>query len=385
MLERLLSEMGVDIQELKRQSYDILTDEAKKVAQDLISLLGISQDEIQPSTKNTIVVYNDARLALVDKTEESGQFGERRHGRQGNFKKGNVNIIFKPDKTSGEYFKLKPQDLGITLDKFISLDQLKLELANGIKNNERISEGERDVLLYLVTQENKPTEEEINQVFSNVKFNNELLKNLGEPLGALNYGEELNASSVFFPAAGNYPMIDYILKVGNEEIPISAKSSKGVGNTVKPIDLEKVVKSRGGKIDTEKQEFIDIISNNSVMVGSLKLIEKFGSDKLKDELEEFYETHPEFPKLDYEGHRARIKLEKDLIKELNLNPKFNFSDLFNQYVNVIYVKYKLDVPSLDESSIVIDQGKFEIKILSKNSPGHDSDRLGFQVKQMKVK
>ena len=63
LLESLLNGLGVKVplyEEVKLE-YDVLTDEAKKIAQELISLLGISQDQIKPASKNKIVIYDDNR------------------------------------------------------------------------------------------------------------------------------------------------------------------------------------------------------------------------------------------------------------------------------------------------------------------------------------
>jgi hypothetical protein len=72
--------------------------------------------------------------------------------------------------------------------------------------------------------------------------------------------------------------------------------------------------------------------NELISQGSLK-----GIKVVKKQTEEFLSAHPDFPKLDREGHQARIEIEKNIIKELN--SKFNYTDLFNQYVDVKYVKY----------------------------------------------
>ena len=42
----------------------------------------------------------------------------------------------------------------------------RTELVAGINNSAKLDDTQRKVLIYLVTNENKPTEEEINQVFS---------------------------------------------------------------------------------------------------------------------------------------------------------------------------------------------------------------------------
>jgi len=383
LLENLLSNLGVEVEltELKKLPYDILTDEAKKVAQKLIKILNISQDQIQPASPNNIVVYDDFRSQLIDKLENNGGFGSRRHPRQGNFKKGNVVVSFKPDKTSGEYYELKPQQLGITLGKKISLNTLRKELVAGIKRNKKLSDEEYQVLYYLITNKDKPSQETIDQVFSNNRFYNELLKNLGEPLGALIYGKDRGASEVFFPSAGNYPLIDYILTVGDEEVEVSAKTSKGAGNTVKLPDLEKLARANGNELPEDLQRIVDIIKSSTVTEGGLNLIEEFGSPDLKKRLKEFYNSHPEFPNLDYDGRRERIALEREIIKELN--QVFNFSEVFNKYVGVNYVKYKLDPSSLEEDYIEIPPGVFDVFLQTKNSPGHDSDKIGLAVKQVK--
>jgi hypothetical protein len=383
LLENLLVNLGVEVEltELKRLPYDTLTDEAKSIAQELMKVLNVTQDQIQPASPTNIVIYDDFRSQLIDKLEDNGGYGPRRHPRQGNFKKGDVVITFKPDKTSGEYYELKPQQLGVTLGKKISLDTLRSELAAGIQKNKKLSDEERQVLLYLVTDKDKPSKEVIDQVFSNNRFYNELLKNMGEPLGALVYGNAKGASEVFFPVAGNYPLIDYILTVGDKEIEVSAKTSKGAGNTVKLPDLEKLANNHGENLPEDLQRVVDIIKTSTVTEGGLRLIEEFGSPDLKKRLEEFYDAHPEFPNLDYEGRRERVALEREVVKELN--QKFNFSEVFNKYVGVYYVKYKLDPSSLEEDFIEILPGVFSVSLQTKNSPGHDSDKIGLAVKQVK--
>ncbi len=389
LLESILEDLGIklNLQELVKLEYDVLTDDAKKIAQELISLLGITQDQIKPSSKNKIVIYDDNRDVLTDRIEDSGKYGKRRHPRNGNFKIGDTFIILKPGAKGGEYYELKPQQMGISLDEKISLDQLYNELQKGIKDNKIMSDEQKKVLLYAVTKENKPTSEEIESAMSAPSFYNEVLKNLGEPLGALIYGNALEVDGVEFPGAGNYPLIDYLLYNGDEQIQVSAKTSKGMGNTVKLADLKKVVEKKDGEIDTDKMLVIDEISKGSVLEGPLNLIEKIGSDSLKKALKKFYEDYPDFPKInnpyDREAHADRIRLERALIKELNADPKYNFNDLFNEYVAVRYVKYKLNPKTLEDGYDTIDSGQFNVSLASKNSPGHDSDRVGLAVKKLK--
>ena len=108
-----------------------------------------------------------------------------------------------------------------------------------------------------------------------------------------------------------------------------------------------------------------------------ELAKEFGSDAVKKQTEEFLAAHPDLSKLDREGHRDRIEIEKNIIKELN--SKFNYTDLFNQYVDVKYVKYYLIVPSLEQDVKLIEGGNFRVRLKSKNRPGHDSDKIGLEV------
>ena len=163
LLQSLLEQYDVklNLQELVKLEYDVLTDEAKKIAQELITLLNITQDQIKPSSKNKIVIYDDNRDILTDRIEDSGKYGKRRHPRSGNFKIGNTFIILKPGAKGGEYYELKPQQMGLTLDKKISLEQLFSELQKGIKDNKIMSDEQKKVLLYVLTKEGKLTSEEI--------------------------------------------------------------------------------------------------------------------------------------------------------------------------------------------------------------------------------
>ncbi len=389
LLESILEDLGIklNLQELVKLEYDVLTGDAKKIAQELIALLGITQDQIKPASKNKIVIYDDNRDVLTDRIEDSGKYGKRRHPRNGNFKVGDTYILLKPGAKGGEYYELKPQQLGITLDTKITLDQLFKELEQGVKDNKIMSDTQKKVLLYAINKQDKPTNEEIEEAMSAPSFYNEVLKNLGEPLGALVYGKAIGAEGVEFPGAGNYPLIDYLLHDGNDQIQVSAKTSKGMGNTVKLNDLKKVVEKKDGEIDADKMTVIDELSKGSVLEGPLNLIEKVGSAELKNQLKAFYEKYPNFPKInnpyDREAHADRIRLEKALIKELNADPKYNFNDLFNEYVAVRYVKYKLNQKTLEDGYDIIDAGKFNVSLASKNSPGHDSDRVGLAVKKLK--
>ena len=366
------------VKELAKKSYDILTPEAKKVAQELIKMLGVSQSQIQPDTKNHVVIYDDNRKDLVDKTTKSKKYGKPTDPNAGDFKVGSVTVSFKPFKTSGEFYELKPQALGVTTDKFISINQLKKELTTGIQNHKSLSDVQKKFILSLVNEKNTLTPDEKKEALDDKYFIKEVLKNLGEILGAIVYSKKYDGKTVFFPSAGNYPLVDYFIKKSDGSVvDISAKSSKGKGNIIKIPDINKKVKDAGGKLEPEIQKIFDIVSNNNAREGSLKLIPAFGSKKLKQEYKDFLQKNPNFPK-SYDASE-RIRLEKEIIKILN-KYIFVFSDIFKTYVDTQYVKYGFDENTLKPNIQVIKGEDFFVYLSTKNSPNHDGERIGFQLK-----
>ena len=366
------------LDELAKLSYDVLTPEAQDIAQQLIKKLKIDQSQIQPASKTNIVVYDDNRKELVDKTAALKIFGQPTDKNSGDFKVGKTKITFKPYKTSGEYYELKPQNLGVTLNEFIPINQLKKELINGIKNHPVLDETQKQFILDLINGKDTLKPEQKEEIKNNKYFINEVLKNLGETLGAIMYAKEIGATQVFFPKEGNYPLVDYILNTPKGEVRVSAKTSKGQGNIVKPQDLNNIIKQRKGKISPDKQKILDILSTNNGKAGSLKLIPEFGSSELNKELKAFLKKYPNY---DTKGGTydpaERIALERQIIKQINANPELDFSDVFNKYVSVRYVKYNVDINSAKGEISVVKN--FDINMSTKNSPGHDGERIGFSL------
>jgi hypothetical protein len=275
-------------------------------------------------------------------------------------------------KASTEYYKFKPQDLGITADEDISIDQLKQEAAVGINANQQISDTQKKFLLQLLNGVVDLTPEEKQEILAERNFLNQVIKNLGEVYGAISYAQEIKAPTIFYPSVGNYPLIDYILKKDDKNIPVSAKSAAGKGNVVKLGDIKKLVGDND--IDSDKKFIIDTISSESAKTGPLKLIDKFGDERLKQEYKEFLQNNPEFPKTGFDVNE-RLRLEREIIKQINA--KIDFSDIFNEFVNVIYVKYGLDT-DLQPFFKPIQSGTFKVKLRSKNSPNHE-EKIGFDI------
>lgn len=375
------------INELQKLDYDVLTDRGKEIAQELIKLLGIDQEQIIPASRTSIVIYDEDRPTLFTKIENLGQYGKATKVRTGHFKKDGITIILKPTgATSGEFFELKPQQLGITLDTKISLEQLQTELIKGIKNNNILTPIQKEVLIHAVTGQGAISDKDKAELPKG--FFNEVNKNFGEPHGALIFGKQQGCDSVEFPAAGNYRLLDYILYKGDERIQVSAKSGSSIGNTVKYSDVIKLVDLAKGEASDKIRKFSDIITKYSVIEGAFEAIDAFGSNDLKKAVADYKEKYPQYPRLgrgpeDEESHRDRINIEKAFVKEINNDPELNFNEIFNNYVEVKYVKYYLDTDKLQGVTSVIDSGNFQVSHLSKNSPNHDSDKLGLKVSKVK--
>ena len=375
------------VTELQKLDFDVLTDRGKEIANELIKLLGIEKEQIKPASKTAIVIYDEDRPTLFTKLQNSEQYGKATKARTGHFKKDGITIILKPTGAkAGEFFELKPQQLNITLDKKIPLKQLYSELQSGIKSNTKLSDIQKQALLYAVTGENPISDKDKAELPKG--FFNEVNKNFGELHGALLFGQQHGCDSVEFPAAGNYRLLDYILYKGEERIQVSAKSGSSVGNTVKYIDVLKLVDLADGDISDTLRKFTNIIDKHSVYEGAFMAVNEFGSNELKKAIKDYKAKYPHFPKLgrapeDEQSHRERIAIEKAFVKEINNDPEFSFNEAFNNYVEVKYVKYYLDTTALQGVTSVIDSGNFNVVHASKNSPNHDSDKLGLKVSKSK--
>ena len=278
-------------------------------------------------------------------------------------------------KASSEYYDFKPQDLGIPTNQDISIDQLKTESIAGINANQQISDVQRKFLLGLVNDVANLSSEEKQEILVERNFLNQVIKNLGEVYGAILYAKEIGATTIYYPSEGNYPLIDYILKKDDEVIPVSAKAAEGKSNVVKLSNIKSLVGDN--EISDDQKFIIDTITSSPSKTGSLNLIDRFGDEKIKQEYKEFLENNPDFPK-DFDKDQ-RLYLERQIIKQINT--KVDFSDIFNKFVNVIYVKYGID-SNLKQYIRVIKSGAFKVSLRSKNTPRHE-EKIGFDVMQAK--
>ena len=373
--------------EVQKREYEILTPDAKKVAQVLIKKLGITQDQIKPKSSTGIVIYDDNREKLISTLEKLGIYGKKTDPNAGNFKVDNkISINFKPLKTSGEYYELKPQSLGITTDQFISINQAKKELINGLKNHKVLSDEQKEFAIGLVNGRNTLSPEETKDILDDNGFINEVLKNLGEIVGAIEYAKKVGGTALYFFSKGNEPLVDYKVKTKDKIIDVSAKTSKGKGNLIKLGDVYKKTKDAKIKLNPEYKEFFETSTakNPRISIGLMNLISKYGSREVKELYRKFLKANPGYldksradgSKYGYDS-QTRTFIERQFIKDLN--KKFDFNNLFRKAVDIPYVKYDFDRNTLKPIIKVIQGEDFNVYLGTKNSKGHDGEGIGFQL------
>jgi len=370
--------------ELQKREYDILTPEAKDIAQKLIKKLGITQDQIKPASSTNIVIYNDNRKDLVAKTAKL--YGPPNDENSGNFKVDKISINFKPLKTSGEYYELKPQSLGITTDQFIPINQAKKELINGLQNHEVLSDEQKEFAIGLVNGRNTLSPEETKDILDDNGFINEVLKNLGEIVGAIEYAKKVNGNALYFFSKPNEPLVDYKVKTNDRIIDVSAKTSKGKGNLIKLGDVYEKIKNAKLKLDPKYKEFFETTTtkNPRISIGVMNLISKYGSPNVKELYRNFLKSNPGYldksrtdgSKYGYDA-QTRTFIERQFIKDLN--KEFDFNKLFRKAIDIPYVKYDFDRNTLKPTVKVIQGEDFNVYLGTKNSKGHDGEGIGFQL------
>jgi len=390
------------LSELARNTYNILSDDAKKIAQDLLTRVPkIKRSQIKPAKANHIVIYNDDRENVVSDIENLGIYGKR-IDRSGGFKiktksGEKITITVKRDKTSGEYYELKPQALGVDLDVFVPIKTLRSELKTGIENHPKLNPSQKQFLLGMMGFA-KPSQRVINFCLQNKKFIAEINKNFGEPLGSILYAEKINGKEVFFPKAGNYPMIDYRVKKANGRIvDVSAKAEGIKGNVVKFGDVLKKIREKNIEDQMTKDQkiiFDTVLSSQegekvNVAVKILRLADKFGKPETKNRYKEFLRDNPGFldsskkdlekwPKYGYDS-RTMASIQKDICKDINNNPELNFSKLFQQAVGIVYVKFEFNKQTLEPKVNEYKSEDISVYLESKASFDHVGENIGFQI------
>lgn len=183
-----------------------------------------------------------------------------------------------PTASKTKTIKMKPQDFKGITDKWYKVSQLKSVLFKAIDVRSDISEESKEYFKSLY--DHYVNGAEVKNYESISSNSNAILRDYGEIVGTIWYlanNSALSSGKVFLPHAGNYPLIDSIIKVNDTEIKVSSKSGKGVSNTVKGKDIVSIISELPKKEQSDiKRKYaselgiLQAIENDNTVVGSIK-------------------------------------------------------------------------------------------------------------------
>ena len=130
----------------------------------------------------------------------------------------------------------------------------------------------------------------------------------------------------------------------------------------------------------DKEEILNTINDFSVVPVNLKLA-KYGDEKvdaMKKQLENALTNDPKLK--DPNNRQLQYNLERELIRQIN--SKFDFSDIFNDLLDVVYVKTNTNARTGIPKYSTVDPGNYRVVLQSKNTanPVRCLERIGFQMR-----
>ena len=297
--------------------------------------------------------------------------------------KDNATFLIKP-KDSSESYNIKPQNVGVKGDFEYSVDELLNDVKMGLNSVPTISPLQKKFLIQYLDNEVNLTPEEQEEITSDKNFLNQVQKNFSEISGVIHYVEEIinePTSKIEFPLKGNEKLVDsYVIKPDGTRVRISSKAKSG-GNIVKPEGLLDSARDTNYEFENEdKEEILNTINDFSVIPVNLKLA-KYGDENveaMKKQLEIALKIDPKLK--DPNNRQLQYNLERELIRQIN--SKFDFSDLFNDLLDVVYVKTNTNAKTGIPKYSVVDPGNYRVVLQSKNTanPVRSLERIGFQMR-----
>ena len=292
-------------------------------------------------------------------------------------------FLIKP-KDSSESYNIKPQNVGVKGDYEYTIDELLSDVKKGLNSVPTISPLQKEYLIQYLDNDIKLTPEQVEEITSDKNFLNQVQKNFSEISGVIHYIEEILKepnSKIEFPLKGNEKLVDsYVIKPDGTRVRISSKAKSG-GNIVKPEGLLDSAKETNYKFkDEDKEEILNTINDFSVVPVNLKLA-KYGDEKvdaMKKQLESALKNDPKLK--DPNNRQLQYNLERELIRQIN--SQFDFSDIFNDLLDVVYVKTNTNAKTGVPKYSVVDPGNYRVVLQSKNTanPTRSLERIGFQMR-----
>ena len=375
MLERLLKEYNVILNEAPSQDIldgiEILKQEFNLADEDFVAKTGKTYKVLVPSKERK--EYSQ-KISQLDDFELKGD-------NKISFKN-NATFEIKP-KDSSESYNIKPQNVGVKGDYEYSISELIGDVEQGINKATNLTDLQKKYLIQYLNNDVNLTPEETAEITSDTNFINQVTKNFAEISGAIWYVEEKldGGGLIEFPMRGNEPLVDsYVIKPNGSRTRISSKAKAG-GNIVKPEGLLQATDALGYEFkDSDKEFIMKTINNNSVIPVNL-ILSKYGDDNVKQmasQLKQVLETDPKLKTP--ENRQLQYNLEKELIRQIN--NQFDFSYIFNDLLNVVYVKTATSKKTAIPQYFLVDPGAYKVKLNSKNTsnPSRSLERIGWLMK-----
>jgi len=376
LLESILDELGVNLQEAPSQ-------DIKNGIKILKNKFGFGDDDFQEVSGKTykVLVPKAKRKEFNTQISNLENFEEKEE-----FKisyKDNATFLVKP-KDSSESYNIKPQNVGVKGDYEYSIPELLVDVKKGLEDHPSLSPLQKEYLIQYLDNEVNLTPEQTQEITSDRNFINQVQKNFSEISGVIYYIEDIikqPTSKIEFPAVGNEPLIDsYVIKPDGSRVRISSKAKAG-GNIVKPEGILNAADEIGYEFENEsKEEILNNINDYPVIQSDL-LLAKYGDEKiqqLKSQIEDALKTDPKL-KLP-ENRQLHYNFERELIRQINA--QFDFSDIFNDLLDVVYVKTKTNPRTGIPVYSTVDPGNYRVVLQSKNTnnPRRSLERIGFQMR-----
>ena len=317
----------------------------------------------------------NSKIANLDDFEEKEQFKIVYNNK--------ATFLIKP-KDSSESYNIKPQNVGVKGDYEYSIPELLDDVKKGLENVKTISPLQREYLVQYLDNEIKLTPEQTQEITSDKNFINQVQKNFSEISGVIHYAENVinePTSKIEFPAIGNEPLIDsYVIKPDGSRIRISSKAKAG-GNIVKPEGLLIAADEMGYEFESDSKEEIFNNINDYPVVQSDLLLAKYGDEQVqqyKSQIEDALKTDPKLKSP--QNRQLHYNFERELIRQINA--QFDFSDIFNDILDVVYVKTKTNPKTGIPTYSIVDPGNYRVVLQSKNTanPNRSLERIGFQMR-----
>lgn len=282
-----------------------------------------------------------------------------------------VGVDLKPDKLglAGKHTIVSyPSKLKAMLDAHHEIPPEQTEYLKALVDSASDSENDdkRDICRDLFAAHIRGDQSLINTI------NTDFMELLG-PFFVVDENPGYREGGVKFPELGNEPLYDFTMKFQGHVDAFSSKKSGGNTNTLKVTEVLKaaLTDSTLARKYMKEIELLRLIQDNAV---------KAAPDLINIWLAKRYKGYT--PAAPTAGDATAIaRLEAAVVKWINENSRLNFLPLVTMAVpDLYYVKSRLN----SDGTIKVEPIKSgrdidSVKLRSKSSPGHLSDKIGFQM------